>query len=294
MDPSNERTLLLVASHYHNADEVRAFVTHAFDIPLPAGWNLSIVISDNSSSWNGPDPHPRATIVRPRRNLGYLGGCAYAFDWWCTVYGGPPPWLGVVNTDLEFDHDAFTTLLGGVLPEPLGVVAPAVRLPDGTHQNPYLLQRPRAAHILLMRAIYRAPWLTWIWTQAHHVARHVRPRSRATAVRRRERIYAPHGSAMFIRRRFFDCGGTLQFGSFMFGEEVHIAEQARRAGLTVLYEPACRVLHKANAVLGKLPSSMNRAWRAESVDYLWSQYFGPFPRRDDARPRAGSVRAMEG
>src|SRR5690606_8109344 len=103
---TGDRTLLLVASHYRNTEEVRAFVEHVMRLPVPEGWRVELAISDNSKSWDGPDPHPCARIVRPHANLGYLGGCAYAFESW-VAERGVPSWVGVVNTDLELDDDCF-------------------------------------------------------------------------------------------------------------------------------------------------------------------------------------------
>jgi GT2 family glycosyltransferase len=268
-----DRTVLLVASLYKNPDEVRAFVDHVFELPLPPGWRLALAISDNSESWSGLDPRPQATMVQPRANLGYLGGCSFAFDAWCAQHGGVPAWTGVVNTDLELDTQFFMKLLTTDLPAETGILAPAVHLPDGTHQNPFLRQRPSMFRMLALRLVFRAAWLTWAWTLAHEVRRRTRPHTRVGGTRAKQQIYAPHGAAMFFRRSFFERGGELRFGSFMFGEELHIAEQARRREIGVVYEPACSVLHNAHAVVGQLPSATSRAWRAQSSDYIWSTYF---------------------
>lgn len=270
---SLDRTILLVASLYKNDAEVRSFADHVRALPLPPGWRLELVISDNSDSWEGPDPNADAVVVRPRANLGYLGGCAFAFDEWCGRHGGVPAWCGVVNTDLELDRDFFLELVAAPLSAETGVLAPAVHLPDGTHQNPYLRARPSLLRVLAHRLVFRAGWLAWGWTLGHELLRRTRPHTRVGGTRERQRIYAPHGAAMFFRRSFFQQGGTLRFGSFMFGEELHIAEQARRMDVGVVYEPSCRVLHNAHAVVGKLPSATSRAWRAQSSDYIWSEYF---------------------
>ncbi len=270
---SPRRRLLLVANHFKNAAEVTTFAHHVAALPLPEGWVLSLVISDNSDSWPESELPACARVVKPCKNLGYLGGCTYAFERWCEDHGGVPEWVGVVNTDLVLDKDCLVNLLATARPLDTVVVAPAVRLPDGTRQNPYLRARPSAARMLLMRAVFRLAWLSWAWTLVHELAKRVRPKSRQGGNPPRAAIYAPHGSIMFLARRFFVDGGQLTFGSFMFGEELHIAEQVRRLGLAVMYEPDCRVLHNAHAVVGRLPSATNRAWRAQSSDYIWSTYF---------------------
>jgi GT2 family glycosyltransferase len=87
-------------------------------------------------------------------------------------------------------------------------------------------------------------------------------------------IYAAHGSAVFIRDTFFRRGGSLRFGGFMFGEEIHLAEQARRLGLSVLYLPTIRVIHGGGSTTMRVHTRERRRWHLESARVLWNQYFG--------------------
>lgn len=276
--PAADRTILLVANHYKNAEEVRTFTEHVAGLSLPSGWTLRIAICDNSDSWVGEVPHGCATVLRPGKNLGYYGGCAHALTEWRAETGHLPAWIGAVNTDLELDANFFRTLVETIGPD-IAVVAPAVQLPDGSHQNPYLRRRPSNARMLWMRAVFRTGSLAWAWSLGHEILRRTRPQTRKRGVRRREIIYAPHGSIVMFRREFFMAGGHLEFGGFMYGEELHVAEQARRLGLAVLYEPAISVLHNAHSVVGKLPSAMTRRWCADSMDFIWSTYFRASPSR---------------
>jgi len=271
---TGDRTIVLVANHYANEAEVRTFVGHCASLSMPAGWSLEILVCDNSDSWVGDAPHPCATILRQGKNLGYYGGCAHGLAHWRAAHGCVPAWVGAVNTDLELDPHFFHTIIE-TIPSHYAVVAPAVQLPDGTHQNPFLHDRPSIARMAWMRLVFRTESTSWAWTLGHDVMRRIRPHSRKTGERIRKQIYAPHGSIVMFRREFFTKGGKLEFGGFMYGEELHVAEQARQLGLAVLYEPAASVLHNAHSCVGKVPSKLNRKWRTDSSEFLWSAYFRP-------------------
>lgn len=49
-----------------------------------------------------------------------------------------------------------------------------------------------------------------------------------TAINQLKSIYAPFGAFIVFHRQYFESGGHLSYGSFLFGEEIFITETARR------------------------------------------------------------------
>ena len=86
-------------------------------------------------------------------------------------------------------------------------------------------------------------------------------------------IYAPHGSIVFVRSTFFERGGTLAYRGFMFGEEIHLAEQARRLGMLVRFVPSIEVIHVGGSTTSRVDSASRRDWHRASADALWEDYF---------------------
>jgi hypothetical protein len=103
-------------------------------------------------------------------------------------------------------------------------------------------------------------------------------RSRA----RLRRIYAPHGSFIVFSREYFDRGGTLAHVPFLYGEEIMVAETARRLNLAVVYDPGFQIKHVEHSTTGKNP--LVRQYQAESAKYCADAYF-PLPgwRRESSR-----------
>lgn len=288
-------TLLLVTNHFHNESEVQQFCLHVASRRTPVNWDVSIAISDNSDSMQCEPVWARATLFRPQRNLGYFGGCAFALEAWKRRFRRTPDMIGVVNTDLTFADDLFEVLLSSSFASPVGVVAPDIRLPDGTAQNPFAVERPSARKVAMMRAVFGSRWLTRGWMTLHGAKRKIKRMLGAPDERPDEArtIYAPHGAAVFLLRPFFENDGALDFGAFMYGEEFYVAEQARRLGLSVWYEPRCRIVHDAHTVIGAMPSEQTRQWKSDSFEYLWTTYFSPLAAANEAPTDRRSAAARQ-
>ena len=74
-------------------------------------------------------------------------------------------------------------------------------------------------------------------------------------------------------RRYFESSGNLNHGAFLCGEEVFIAETARRLGLAVVYDPRLKVVHKENATLSRYTSRQLLAYVREATDYVTETFF---------------------
>src|SRR5262249_18774531 len=159
-------------------------------------------------------------------------GCAWALAQWLAQGYAHPTWICVSNTDLRLHEAFFLNLARADVDAGTGVVAPDVRLGNGAPQNPILHRRPPRAMMLAYAVLSRLALFMPIFelsVRLRHVVRSLTgPRARTDAP---SPIYAAHGSIFLVHRRFFERGGTLAYRSTMYGEEIHIAEQARRAGL---------------------------------------------------------------
>ena len=291
---SIHKTLCVLAVHYNNADEVQRYVDHVLGLPLPEGWRAVVSVTDNSLNWpTGIDMDERCFIWTPEANLGYLNGCAYGLACWRSTEGDDPDWVAVTNTDITFQEDAFVCLLRADWSVSAAAVAPKVTTRDGLQQNPFLTARPSVARIRLSALICRKPTLQKFLILTRRLRRPVykllqRMKSmdgvpkpvRRLRLRRNSgvgggasTIYAPHGSAVFLMRRFFDVGCTLEIDWKMFGEELHIAEQIRKAGLEVLYSPEIRVQHQLASSTGRINDRQLLSWKAEAYDRLLNAHF---------------------
>lgn len=210
------------------------------------------------------------TVHSPGTNDGYFGGLRRAQSLVpagtdCVIY---------CNPDVLLDPD-FLLILERILGSTGGVVAPTIlSLKDGIDLNPQYRQRLSEGKLRRLQWIY-AHRLTYVifnvLARVKEVFSGWRRRSSQAGITSIS-IYAAHG-AMFI---FADVEFFLRlpaFPCFLFGEELFIAEEARIAKVSVVYEPSLRVRDVRHASISQLPDEFRRSLSLKSVKFILNQYY---------------------
>lgn len=221
-----------------------------------------LLIVDNNSG-DGSVDYIRNAIARfsnvelvvSSNNRGYFGGAKWALDEYLAHHPAPD-WVIVCNNDIVWNEASFLSTLLKRDPGADGVLAPAIisRL-TGFDANPMIGKRPSFLRMLRYRFLLSSYYLAW-FTQ--WLAPFVRKTRKALLSARRRHdpskstIYAPHGAIFVLSRRFFDAGGFLDDGSFLYAEELRVAEMCRHLGLPIVHDPGLRVWHDESQTLGRL------------------------------------------
>jgi GT2 family glycosyltransferase len=274
--------VLLICVNYRKPTETQHFVATALEQTLNA--SLRLVVVDNSPSTDEgclpesvqSDPHVKA--IATGKNLGYFGGAAAALA--DHLKSHPlPDWVVVSNPDVYFsDHEVLQRLCDTHRGDEPAVIAPSIRTINTlVEQNPYMRVRPSRFRMHLYRWLFSAypvdvvyEGLSWVKHRGLQLFSRVRPPAGAALP---ERIYAPHGSFIALHRSYFERGGTLDYGAFLFGEEIFIAETVRRLGLTVLYEPAIAIEHTERSTAAGLFNRDASRFRKQASRYLVRTFF---------------------
>src|SRR5262249_54499191 len=66
-----------------------------------------------------------------------------------------------------------------------------------------------------------------------------------------ETIYGPHGSFLIFSSSYFDAGGFIDDGFFLYAEEFSVAEICLRLCLRVVYDPDLRVWYYGHRTTGR-------------------------------------------
>lgn len=269
--------LLILCVNYHSGGAALRFARDAAARLDGPDWRLLVI--DNSErgdpQLSGLDGlHPQIGRHSNGQNLGYFGAAAAALAGYLRTHP-LPDWVMVANADLRIDSD-FGALQD--LDADCAVVAPAiVSTFDGHDQNPYMRRRPshrRMRRLRLVASRYAlAQGYFLLYLLKKRLARWRRPG--VAPVGYRMSIYAPHGACVLFARTYFAAGGSLDYGEFLFGEELFVAETARRLGLRVCYLPALRLRHVEHTSTGWWRS--RRLWRYQkrSINYCFERFFAP-------------------
>ena len=219
---------------------------------------------------------PNVSLLESDRNRGYFGAARWALEHYLSAHA-LPDWTIVCNNDIMFERDFFAQLFSRD-PREAGVRAPAI-IPEltGIDCNPFYRQRPTRWQVVRFQF-----WLSNYWLMAtkqllapafrkmRHRFYFWRQRKPPTGV---ARIYAPHGACIIFSRRYFEAGGYIDDGFFLYAEEFSVAEIARRRGIPVVHDTALLVRHNAHHSTGRLLTRDMFRRQQEGLRYLLENYW---------------------
>ena len=248
---------------------------------------------------------PNVELLPSPENLGYFGAARWALAHYLESHDAPD-WVVVCNNDIVFDDPQFLSRLLEKDPMATGVIAPSILSGlTGHDANPSIARRPSPLRMWRYRWWLSNYYLTWFKQWLSPFVRRVRYRfsrrtaspgealSRATAVS----IYAPHGSFLIFSRKFFEAGGFLDDGFFMYAEEFSVAEMCRRLGLPVVHDPGLRVRHQEGQTTGRRLTRPIHLLQKNGFQYAVARYLNSYPELASPRsaaktPEAGDPRSL--
>jgi len=224
-------------------------------------------------------------LLTSRQNRGYFGGAKWALEQYLAQHP-MPDWVIVCNNDIVFDDPGFLAKLLERNTAIFGVIAPSVISRLTEHDaNPIIRRRPtlfRMWRYRLLLSNYRVAWLAqWLAPSVRKV------RNSLYALKEdsdsKTPIYAPHGSFIILSRRFFDAGGFIDDGFFLYAEEFCLAEMCRQLNLPIIHDPDLRVWHEEGQTLGRMLSRDTYAHQRNGFRYALARY------QDSYRELAGTA-----
>jgi GT2 family glycosyltransferase len=254
--------------------------------------------SDSSELFSGVlSENPDAMCVKPPSNLGYFGGASFGLREYLRT-GQDFDWLIVSNVDIEFsDGDFFTHLRDVDDIENVGVVAPSIWSNISRRDlNPRMVVRPSKKRIKFYKLLYRNFLVTRLYvllSKAKYALNYVLRYRLLAAVNVRlaplhfrrkstenahtedslKRIYAPQGSCIIFSKLYFLRGGDLNYPSFLFGEEIYVAETVRSIGLRTVYAPQLKVHHDDHVSTNEYRSREMVSYLHEAAVFIADTYF---------------------
>jgi GT2 family glycosyltransferase len=277
---SNGSPVLIITVNFRHAECTLQFLASASRLEGFDGCHFAII--DNNSGDDSPERIKRAIagfnnveLASSPSNRGYFGAAKWALDAY-QAQRGAPDWIVVCNNDIVFDDPQFLNRLLAHDPQTVGVLAPSIlsRL-TGFDSNPMIPSKPGRARRWRYRFLlsnYYVAWLVqWLAPVVRKGRNHLRT-SKSTRSREPAKIYAPHGSFLIFSRKFFDAGGFLDDGCFLYGEEITVAETCCRLGLPILHDPELKVSHEDSQTLGRVLTRSSYKLQKAGLRYALGKY----------------------
>lgn len=243
------KKILLICVTYHSDKELHTFVEsiHRAAERVKGQIEVDIQIADNG-----------------KENLGYLGGALLIYNKFAQDYD----YVSISNVDLELAPDFFEQLLH-IDTKGLGWIAPDIYTDKiDRHENPYMLSRPTKRNFFIWNIIYSSIWIYRLYHQLYVIKSH-----KKKAFLQACDIYAGHGSFMLFTKALVQNNPELHYPTFMYGEEIYMAEMVRAAQLKARYCPTLRIANTGNISTGLINQKQKSKWSKESLRAIYNRFF---------------------
>ena len=227
----------------------------------------------------------RLIIYKPNDNLGYYGAANFALHRY-QEKNSLPDWVVVSNTDVKIvDKYFFNNLINKYQSNQKAIiVSPHIQSSESSVEwVSYQKERASVNTIKIKRLIYNAyPLLVAydFYTYARWLLRHklfavfYTDKQNTNSSKGGEfTVYAPAGAYTIFKKSYFLAGGTLNSGTFLYGEEVFVAEVARKLRIDVYHDPSLRITHKGYATTNLFNSSSVLKYKKDAMNYIHNEFF---------------------
>ena len=277
---NSDSTALIITVNFRNAECTLQFINSASR--LDGFRSCHFLIVDNNSGDGAASSiresiagFPNVELLLSPQNRGYFAGAKWGLEQYLARHT-TPDWVIVCNNDIVFDDPTFLTRLLTKDPLAEGVLAPAIvsRL-TGFDANPMIAKKPSRGRMLRYRFLLSTYYVAWLTQWLAPSVRKMRNRFHAHGSDRadtRSPIYAPHGSFLIFSRKFFQQGGFLDDGFFLYAEEISVAEICLRLGLPIIYDPSLRVSHNDSQTTGRVLTRTGYLHQKQGFQYATGKY----------------------
>ena len=233
-----------------------------------------------------PESTEKLWVLESARNRGYFGGVKQGLEWFQETQGNLPEWIIICNNDIRIEQDDFFERLSQLNSLGTGVIAPKIiSSRTGLNQNPFMVRRLGRWRLNELRFWLKSYYLAFAHEKMSawkHAGMSLKCRffhsSREGRSDPPKPIYAPHGAFLIFSKEFFRRGGFVDDRSFLYHEEISVAEICSKIGLPILYFPELCVLHDEHSSTGRRFTRALYERQKESLQHLTASYLGDLVR----------------
>jgi len=281
-----QNKILIIIINYNTDNDV-ARLLNSLIMQKNITEQIAIVV-DNSSNLNiqgqlnAIPSNMKVLIFSPAKNLGYFGGAAWGLEEYLKDHSAPE-WVILSNPDIDIhDQEFFKKLSEYYQVDFPAVIAPDIQLvsnrfshSSSVHQNPHMLKRPPRQKIAFYQKIYKYYPLYSLYVKISGICHFILNQIVRENVKSNvpKQIYAPFGAFIIFHRSFFESGGCLKYGGFLFAEEIFVAEQLRELGLKAVFDNRFKLIHHEHSSIFLKTNRKRNEYLQESLQYILNRFF---------------------
>lgn len=266
--------VLFLLTCYYNEQEVCDFVRKQL-LPLHNA-SMKVIVVNNGTRrldllQDLVKTYSFVELTGDGTNLGYFGAAGKAYSFYKEHHTVHPAWTIVCNTDIEFLSPEIFRKLNELKPG-CDIVGPSIHSSvSGKELNPFALTRLTKEKLNFLLLVYSFYSFYLVYQLLAILKAKVKASSGTPAAA--AEVYAIHGSCMIFRDSFFERGGHFEFGGFLFGEELFVAEEALKKHLKTFFIPGIKVVHREHSTTGWFKKPVHIRWMKDSLKWLLKSYY---------------------
>ena len=213
--------------------------------------DVELYIVDNSGELLNKE-YDRAIVFNPNKNIGYLHGLVYGTN---MIEIDDNDYIIWTNPDIIFDSKFFDILQANKSNN-FDMIAPKIINSDGQNQNPNMLFQASRIRIAIYDIEFSSYTLFIVVRAFKKFLKSLIKRNKLAKIDHnlRQIIFQGHGACMIFKGIFFSQSKDFEYDIFTWGEEAVIANEVRKRGGSVIYEPSLTVFHDEGSITSTIPN----------------------------------------
>ncbi len=209
------------------------------------------------------------------QNMGYFPAADAGLQEYLKV-NEMPKLVIVSNTDIRIKQDRFFDKLLNA-PYCFDVLGPSIINLIGQDQNPFIRKRLTISKLKFLLNVFRFYPLYYLYSYLSNIKIKIKSGFQKTDVGdndlRHESIYAPHGSFIVFAQSYFSKGGDLSHDSFLYGEELYVAETAIKYSMNVVFEKSLCIEHLEHVTTGLIGSRKKAKYLYDATKHILIKFY---------------------
>lgn len=254
---------------YNSYDETQQFLASIDRAAAHAkGTRIDVFVGDNTESNVKGITFPSQRFILKaysfRKNLGYFGAVRRMMD---KENVADYDFVVISNVDVTLDESLIHELSQQKTADNVGWIAPQIYSSlEKRDRNPKIMQRYNKRKLQILRLFFRFPLLYKLYTRTAYRTKKLHSHNPGL-------FYAGHGSFIILTRQYLQKCGAVSYPVFLFDEEIYLAEECLRHGLTVEYRPSLRVIDAEHVSTGKIRPKYYCRYNYEALTYILKTYY---------------------
>lgn len=263
------KKILILCVDYHSSSDTTKFVNTVLNIHPSV--NVVLVLNSGAQHFeNDFFSRERLFTYDFGSNLGYMQGASNGLKAYLES-NELPDWVILSNTDIMFPDISIFERLSNDARDNL-IIAPDIISSDGVHQNPFLVRRLAKNKLKFLVAINSSAIASLMYNFLAKIKSKIKV-AYDKSVSSPLDIYAPHGAFIIIASSYFSRGGSLDHPTFLYGEELILAERAARIDIKISYDKSYKIIHAEHVATGKMPGTFRSKALKESLNAVLEEYY---------------------